>query len=127
MDRKTALGASLLINSNAMAVLAPSPPTLPMATHKLDLLGFSSVLSFSEPDWSTVPERPGVYAILDGDEVVYVGMAGRNGKGSLRRRLADHSSGQVVNMFTQYLLFDRMLPLPDPPRTPGEAKGRCRA
>ena len=70
---------------------------------------------------------PGVYVIFDRDEVVYVGMAGRNGKGSLRRRLRDHSTGQVVNMFAQYLLFDRILPLPNPPRSPSEAKIRCRA
>ena len=69
---------------------------------------------------------PGVYVIFDGDEVIYVGMAGRNGKGSLRRRLRDHSSGQVVNMFAQYLLFDRILTSPDPPRSPSEAKVRCR-
>ena len=59
--------------------------------------------------------------------MIYVGMAGRNGKGSLRRRLVDHSSGQVVNMFAQYLLFDRILSLPAPPRSPSEAKGRCRS
>ena len=94
---------------------------LPMAGHKLDLLGFSSVRSFAEPAWNTVPDGPGVYVILEGQEVVYVGMAGRNGKGSLRRRLVDHSSGQVVNMFAQYLLFDRILPLPQPPRSPSEA------
>jgi hypothetical protein len=34
-----------------------------------------------------------VYVIHDLDEVVYVGMAGRNGKGTLRNRLRDHASG----------------------------------
>ena len=57
--------------------------------------------------WLSVPEAPGVYAIFDQDELLYVGMAGRDGKGTLRRRLKDHASGQVVNMFAQYLFFAR--------------------
>jgi excinuclease UvrABC nuclease subunit len=47
---------------------------------------------FSDIDWTTVPAEPGVYVIYDDDEVVYVGMAGRNGQGSLRNRLRDHAS-----------------------------------
>jgi excinuclease UvrABC nuclease subunit len=78
-------------------------------------------------DWSAVPDTPGVYVIFDHDEVIYVGMAGRDGKGSLRRRLRDHASGQVVNMFAQYLLFDRILDPADLPRSPQEAGRRCRA
>lgn len=78
-------------------------------------------------DWSAVPDTPGVYVIFDRDEVIYVGMAGRDGKGSLRRRLRDHASGQVVNMFAQYLLFDRILDPVDLPRSPQEAGRRCRA
>jgi hypothetical protein len=39
-----------------------------------------------------------VYVIYDRAEVVYVGMAGRDGGGSLRKRLRDHSSGQVVTL-----------------------------
>jgi hypothetical protein len=78
--------------------------------------------------WEVViPDASGVYVIFDEDEVVYVGMAGRNGAGSLRRRLRDHSSGQVVNMFAQYLLFARLLDGPNRPRTPREAAVQCRA
>src|SRR5690348_12264541 len=58
---------------------------------------------FSEVAWPRVPDEPGVYVIYDIDEVIYVGMAGRDGKGSLRNRLKDHASGQIVNMFAQYL------------------------
>lgn len=94
---------------------------------RLDHLGFSPRCTFRNSNWGDVPDVPGVYVIFDGDEAVYVGMAGRNGKGSLRRRLADHSSGQVVNMFVQYLLFDRILPLSEAPRSPSEAKRRCQA
>ena len=54
-----------------------------------------------------MPEEAGVYAIYDQAELLYVGMAGRDGKGNLRRRLRDHSSGQVVNMFAQYLFLAR--------------------
>lgn len=71
------------------------------------LLEFSSPRPFADADWSSVPDEAGVYAIHDGDELLYVGMAGRDGKGSLRRRLRDHASGQVVNMFSQYLFFAR--------------------
>lgn len=98
-----------------------------MSESLLDRLSFSQPLSFGDTKWSTLPDKTGVYVILDGNELVYVGMAGRSGKGSLRRRLADHARGQVVNMFVQYLLFDRILPLPDPPRTPQAATIRCRA
>ncbi len=74
-----------------------------------------------------IPDTPGVYVIFEGNDVIYVGMAGRNGAGSLRRRLRDHASGQVVNMFAQYMLFARLLDGPDRPRTPREAAARCRA
>jgi excinuclease UvrABC nuclease subunit len=78
-------------------------------------------------EWSTIPDTPGVYVIFDRGEVIYVGMAGRDGKGSLRRRLRDHASGQVVNMFAQYLLFSRILDPKDLPRSPQEAGKRCRS
>ena len=71
------------------------------------LPGFSTAVPFSGIDWLSVPDEAGVYAIFDHDELLYVGMAGRDGKGSLRRRLKDHASGQVVNMFAQYLFFAR--------------------
>lgn len=73
----------------------------------MKLPGFSTAERFAAIDWSCVPDEPGVYAIFDGDELLYVGMAGRDGKGSLRRRLKDHASGQVANMFAQYLFFAR--------------------
>ena len=65
-------------------------------------------MRFREVLWNQVPEASGVYAIFDGPELLYVGMAGREGKGSLRKRLRDHSSGQVVNMFAQYLFLARV-------------------
>ena len=97
-----------------------------MAFAMLDRLGFSPRHRFATRNWRTIPDIPGVYVILDGEEAIYVGMAGRNGKGSLRRRLRDHASGQIVNMFVQYLLFDRILYTADSPRSPSEAKIRCR-
>lgn len=69
------------------------------------LNGFSPWQRFNAIAWNDVPDEPGVYAISEPSELLYVGMAGRDGKGSLRRRLKDHASGQVVNMFAQYLFF----------------------
>lgn len=93
----------------------------------LDAEGFGPAVSMGTGDWLAVPEMPGAYVIFDREEVIYVGMAGRDGKGSLRRRLRDHASGQVVNMFAQYLLFERILDPADLPRSPQEAGRRCRA
>ena len=53
----------------------------------------SDAISFGDVDWKAVPDKPGVYVINEGDEVIYVGMSGRNGKGNLRNRLRDHCSG----------------------------------
>lgn len=79
-------------------------------------------------DWAAVPDQPGVYVIYEGDEVLYVGMAGRNGKGSLRRRLKDHHSGQIVNMFAQYLFLARVQFMPEKRIThPRDAKEACHA
>ena len=87
----------------------------------------SSPIAFSDVDWSSVPADPGVYVIYDRDEVVYVGMAGRNGKGSLRNRLKDHSTGQIVNMFAQYLFLARVQFLTEDRIThPRDAKAACR-
>jgi hypothetical protein len=58
----------------------------------------SEPVSFHDVNWNDVPASPGVYVIYDHDEVIYVGMSGRNGKGNLRNRLRDHCSGQVVNI-----------------------------
>jgi excinuclease UvrABC nuclease subunit len=74
----------------------------------MDTPSLSAPTRFAEADWSQVPDAPGVYVIYDMDEVIYVGMAGRDGKGSLRRRLKDHGSGQIVNMFAQYLFLARV-------------------
>ena len=90
-------------------------------------LGLSERVAFKGVEWSTIPPAPGVYVIYDEDELVYVGMAGRNGKGSLRNRLRDHASGQIVNMFAQYLFLARVQFLPEKRIThPREAKAACR-
>ncbi|MCZ6888299.1 MAG: hypothetical protein O7H39_07370 [Gammaproteobacteria bacterium] len=68
----------------------------------------SDPISFGEVDWKAVPDKPGVCVINEGDEVIYVGMSGRNGKGNLCNRLRDHCSGQIVNMFAQYLFLARV-------------------
>jgi excinuclease UvrABC nuclease subunit len=78
-------------------------------------------------DWSSIPDGPGVYVIADQSEIVYVGMAGRNGKGGLRNRLRDHASGQIVNMFAQYLFLARVQFLgPERITHPRNAKAACR-
>jgi len=95
----------------------PPPPTLD---------GFSTPVPFSTVLWPSVPDEPGVYAIFDIDELLYIGMAGREGKGSLRRRLKDHASGQVVNMFAQYLFFARAQYLvAERVSHPNQAKALC--
>jgi hypothetical protein len=81
---------------------------------------------FSDVSWTDVPDEPGVYVIMDQEEVVYVGMAGRNGKGSIRNRLRDHASGQIVNMFAQYLFLARVQFLgADRISHPRNAKAAC--
>ena len=82
---------------------------------------------FSGVEWQSVPDLPGVYVIYDREEVIYVGMAGRNGKGCLRNRLRDHASGQIVNMFAQYLFLARaQFESVDRITHPREAKQACR-
>ena len=91
-------------------------------------MNLSVLQRFADVDWASVPDQPGVYVIHDLEEIVYVGMAGRNGKGSLRRRLKDHASGQIVNMFAQYLFLDRVQFVPEDRIThPREAKAACQA
>ena len=86
----------------------------------------SPSIPFSGVDWQEVPDTPGVYVIYEGDEVVYVGMAGRNGRGSLRNRLRDHRSGQIVNMFAQYLFLARVQFVHEDRIThPRDAKAAC--
>jgi len=88
----------------------------------------SDRISFRDANWAAIPNEPGVYVIWDGDEVVYVGMSGRNGKGGLRNRLRDHSSGQIVNMFAQYLFLARVQFLNERRIAhPRDAKAACRA
>jgi len=90
------------------------------------LAGFSESVSFDKVDWQAVPDQCGVYVVYDLGEIVYVGMAGRDGGGSLRKRLKDHSSGQVVNMFAQYLFLGRVqFTLAEPARNPRAAKEAC--
>ena len=91
------------------------------------LIGFSHTVRFADVSWIDVPNEPGVYIIYDGPEVLYVGMAGRDGSGSLRKRLKDHSSGQVVNMFAQYLFLARVqFVSPERVTHPRTAKLACR-
>lgn len=86
----------------------------------------SNRIPFSHVDWSEVPDKPGVYVIYESSEVLYVGMAGRNGRGSLRNRLKDHRSGQIVNMFAQYLFLARVQFIPKERIThPRNAKAAC--
>lgn len=92
------------------------------------LVGFSDIIRFADVSWTAVPDAPGVYVIYDHAEVLYVGMAGRDGGGSLRKRLKDHSSGQVVNMFAQYLFLSRVQFVAAERVThPRAAKAACRA
>ncbi len=87
----------------------------------------STRVGFLDVEWDTVPTDPGAYVIYDLDEVVYVGMAGRSGRGSLRNRLRDHRSGQMVNMFAQYLFLARVQFLPEERVThPREGKALLR-
>ncbi len=87
----------------------------------------SDKIGFQDVDWGAVPDRPGVYVIYDENETIYVGMAGRNGRGSLRNRLRDHASGQIVNMFAQYLFLDRVqFVSSNRIRHPREARAACR-
>jgi excinuclease UvrABC nuclease subunit len=90
------------------------------------LHGFTDPVRFRGINWSSVPEALGVYAIHDLEELLYVGMAGRDGQGNLRKRLKDHASGQVVNMFAQYLFFARAQFLSTERVTrPSQAKALC--
>src|SRR5262245_9143491 len=92
------------------------------------LVGFSEIVRFSDVSWDAVPDAPGVYVVYDGAEVLYVGMAGRTGAGTLRKRLRDHSSGQVVNMFAQYLFLARVqFVVTERVTHPRAAKAACRA
>ena len=87
----------------------------------------SEIIRFADVDWRGVPDTPGAYVIYNDDEVLYVGMAGRDGKGSLRRRLRDHASGQIVNMFAQYLFLSRVqFQDGDRIKHPSAAKVACR-
>ena len=104
-----------------MPVSVDHPKSLP----KLPA-GFSGWIAFEGTDWKSVPDEPGVYAIGELGELLYIGMAGREGKGTLRRRLRDHASGQVVNMFAQYLFFAKAQFLSEERTThPAQAKSLC--
>jgi excinuclease UvrABC nuclease subunit len=97
-------------------------------SERLTSAGFSNPVRFDSVDWNAVPAEPGVYVIFDREECLYVGMAGRDGSGSLRKRLKDHSTGQVVNMFAQYLFLARVqFQSEDRITHPRTAKAACRA
>lgn len=93
----------------------------------LDELGFLLTIFMGTADWTAVSNTLGVHVIFDRAELIYVGMAGRNGKGSLRKRLRDHPTGQVVNMFALYMLLNRLLDPADLSRSSQEAEQPCRA
>ena len=97
-----------------------------MPLDKLDSLGFSPFHSFSMADLDAVPDTTGVYAICQGNEVVFVGMAGQNRRASLRWQLLYHFSGQGIDLFTQHVLFGRILCQDNPPKAPKEARRLCR-
>jgi hypothetical protein len=87
----------------------------------------SEPVAFASVRWGDVPDTPGVYVTADQQEIVYVGMAGRNGKRSVRNRLRGHASGQIVNMFAQYLFLARVQFLGTQRIThPRNAKSACR-
>ena len=95
-----------------------------MGENRIPLL--SDPAGFGDANWNEVPASPGVYVIYDKDEIIYVGMSGRNGKGNLRSRLRDHSSGQMVNMFAQYLFLARVQFVPrERIKHPNDAKKAC--
>jgi hypothetical protein len=99
-------------------------PTADLVT----LAGFSKLIRFDGVDWVTIPAEPGVYVVFDRGECLYVGMAGRDGSGTLRKILTDHSTGQVVNMFAQYRFLARVQFLSEGRIThPRAAKVACRA
>ncbi len=97
-----------------------------MTTMLSQSVHLSQPVRFGDVDWANIPDTPGAYVIYDEGEVIYVGMAGRDGNGSLRRRLRDHASGQIVNMFAQYLFLSRVQFVSDERiRHPNEAKWRA--
>ncbi len=103
------------------------PTATNTAPDLLTSLGFSGLVRFDAVDWEAIPAQPGVYAVFDREECLYVGMAGRDGAGTLRKRLRDHSTGQVVNMFAQYLFLARVQFLSEERIThPRAAKVACR-
>ncbi len=46
----------------------------------MTVTSLSNTITFKGVNWTEVPDSSGVYVIYDKNEVVYVGMAGRNGK-----------------------------------------------
>ena len=91
------------------------------------MVELSAPITFKNIDWAEIPLTAGVYVIYEDEQTIYVGMAGRNGKGSLRTRLRDHSSGQIVNMFAQYLFLARIQFVSEDRIThPRNAQAACR-
>lgn len=85
------------------------------------LSGFSPLMRFESVDWKKLKNEPGVYLIYDEDELVYVGSSGQLGK-----RLKDHSTGNIVQMFPQYLFLNRVqFVTTDRIRHPRDARSVC--
>ena len=49
--------------------------------------------AFTEDNVEKAPDKPGVYALYDGDELIYIGRAMGEGV-TIRSRLQDHKSGR---------------------------------
>src|SRR5690242_16421019 len=51
-----------------------------------------TILRFQKPEILLIPESQGVYALFDGNELIYYGRA--TGEGGLRSRLQEHFAGR---------------------------------
>ena len=51
------------------------------------------VYSFTDENLDKAPDTAGVYALFDGDELIYIGRA-RGGTTTIRSRLKDHKAGR---------------------------------
>ena len=81
--------------------------------HRLPKEKLKNRLKFSNnKKMEEIPERPGVYAIWKGEDLLYVGMAGRGwdnqskkkGDGNLKSRLQNHAKARRNNILAYYLI-----------------------
>jgi hypothetical protein len=89
------------------------PPSDELETLASELLQAPS-LSFATWDRRSAPQAPGVYAIWQGDRLIYVGMSGRSEsqKSGLRGRLISHGSGRRSgDQFCVYVADRLVLPI----------------